>query len=74
MIASARNWLAGFCSPLYIMWAAARGLVRAEAGQAVPLIRVIGTFFMFAFLPFGIYFLQRRVRRLAAGGMAPQAA
>lgn len=64
-------WLGGV---FYIMWAAARGLVQAEDGRAVALNRLIGTFFMFYFLPFGIYFLQRRVRRLAASGMARQAA
>ncbi len=62
-------WLAG---AFYILWTAARGLVHAEDGRAVALNRVIGTFFMFYFLPLGIYFLQRRVRRLEAGGMGPQ--
>ena len=61
---------AGLAGPLYIMWTAARGLVQAETGQAVPLSRLIGTFIMFFILPFAIYFLQRRVRRLAAGETA----
>lgn len=73
MIASALTWLSALVGPLYIMWTAARGLVRAEAGQAVPLNRVMDTFVMFAALPLGIYFLQRRVRRLTTGGTAPQA-
>ncbi|MDH3230528.1 MAG: hypothetical protein OEN55_12115 [Alphaproteobacteria bacterium] len=64
-------WLAGV---FYILWTAARGLVQAEDGRAVAFNRVIGTFFMFYFLPLGIYFLQRRVRRLTAGGMPPQGA
>ena len=64
-------WLAGL---FYILWTAARGLVQAEDGRAVAPSRVIGTFLMFYFLPFGIYFLQRRVRRLEAGGQAPQTA
>lgn len=64
-------WLGGV---FYILWTAARGLVQAEDGRAVAFNRVIGTFFLFWFLPLGIYFLQRRVRRLEAGGTAPQAA
>ena len=63
-------WLAGL---FYILWTAARGLVQAERGRTT-LDRVIGTFFMFYLLPLGIYFLQRRVRRLATGGIPPQAA
>ena len=66
--------LAGLAGVVHILWTAARGLVQAEDGRAVAFNRVIGTFFMFYFLPFGIYFLQRRVRRLEAGGQAPQAA
>ncbi len=71
VILGSMAWLAGFASPLYIMGTAARGLVYAEEGHAVAFNRAIGTFFMFAFLPLGIYFLQRRLRRLPTGEIPP---
>lgn len=51
-------------SALYIFWVAARALVYSEEGHRVFFNRVIGTFLMFFALPLGVFFLQRRLRRL----------
>lgn len=57
-------WAFGMFCPLYIVWSAARALVFVEEGRKVGIDRRIGTFFLFYFLPFGIYFVQRRLQRV----------
>lgn len=57
-------WIFAFFCPLYLMWSAARALVFVEEGREVGIDRRIGTFFLFYFLPLGIYFVQRRLQRM----------
>lgn len=62
----------GLLCPLVLMWTAARCLVELEEGRSTRAIHAVGTFVLFLFLPFGVWFLQGRV--LALVGVAPRPA
>ena len=57
-------WMVGFFGPIYLMWNCARLLVEVEEGKRVSIDRIIGTFFAFFFLIIGVFFLQKRIRRV----------
>jgi YD repeat-containing protein len=57
--------LLGLGSAVWLLHTASDALVKAEEGRKVSLDRIVGTFILFSFLPFGIWILQRRLRDLA---------
>lgn len=74
--ADAGNWLAElasttavllcFAALFYLQVVGARALNEAERGPGRPGFRTVTTWFQLFYLPFCIYFLQRRVRALLA--------
>ena len=58
--------LATFCI-LYMVYFAAKALVRAERQRDVRFGEFSGAYFLFMFLPLGIWFLQPRLHKFATG-------
>ena len=56
--------LPGFVAPPYIVWFGANRLAAAELRRSVRLDHYLGALLLFAFLPIGSFFLQRRLNRL----------
>ena len=61
--------LATFCF-LYIVYFAARSLVSVEQQRVVSAGAFTGAYFLFLFLPIGIWFLQPRLNKLASNPAA----
>ena len=53
----------GWCA-LFVMWSAARTLTSAEDGRVVAANRAFGTFVLFLLLPFAVWAIQQRLRRI----------
>ena len=70
--------LPGALAPIYILWFGANRLAAAELRRSVRLDHYLGALLLFAFLPIGSFFLQRRLNRLLpyleAEGIAGEAA
>lgn len=64
---AAVTWSLGFFGPLYVIWSASSLLVTIEERRPASIDRSIGTFLMLFFLPVGVLFVQKRVRRLMSG-------
>lgn len=62
--------LATFCF-LYMVYFVARSLVSVEQQRVVGLGEFAGAYFLFMFLPLGIWLLQPRLHRLASGNENP---
>ena len=63
-VIAAVTWLLGFFAPLYVIWSASNLLITLEEHHPASVNQSIGTFLMLFFLPVGVFFLQKRVRRL----------
>ena len=56
--------LAAVAAQIYVFWTASRALVEAEEGKSVRFETIVGTLLLFFMFIFGLFFIQRRLRRL----------
>lgn len=60
------TWILGFIGPLYLMGVASSSLAGFDKTRSATIETWIGTFILFACLPIGVIFIQRRLRKLIA--------
>ena len=55
--------LVAWCT-LFVMWSAAQAMTRVERDRSISANSTLPTFFLFLLLPFGVWFIRRRIQRI----------